>query len=123
METPSGLHLLPPETTELFVQESRGEFVGVVQLSERYTRDHLLRYAHDMGVLHGIVYLSGFDPMNVEIVITRTDGTDGLVMFDFGMLDRPFDEEMDMYIPQKQSDVELSVMYEEGILLTQSHPT
>ena len=80
-------------------------------------------YAHDMGVLHGIVYLTGFDPMDVEIVITSTDGTDGLVMFDFGMLDRPFDEEMDMYIPQKQSDVELSVMYEEGILLTQSHPT
>ena len=82
-----------------------------------------MRYAHDMGVLHGIVYLSGFDPMNVEIVITRTEGTDGLVMVDYSMLDRPFDEEMDMYIPQKQSDVELSVMYEEGILLTQSHPT
>jgi hypothetical protein len=92
---PIDVKSVPAETVmtpELFALEPRGDFAGVVQLSERYTRDQLLRFAHDMGGLNGIVYLAGFDPMDVEIVITRTDG---LAMFDFGMLDRPFDEEMD----------------------------
>lgn len=97
----------------LFKFGPRGEFIWVddIQVNPDYACD----IAYHVGVLYQIVHeTKSFSPKDVEIVL---DDRNRVCMLDFGMVGEKYselDEEIDMYVPDKEANPEWYARFIQG---------